>query len=210
MGLQALGRAIALTWKRDFDFAPGQLAELALEEAGPSRLYSLYTGPDDDEAGVLFSLVEGGELTPGLSRLRAGDELWVLGPSGSFPAFAGPGVWIANGTGVAPFVSMARAGLADEKTLLHGARELEDFYFHDELERVMGGRYVRCWSSAGLEAPRADGLYAGRLTAYLESKTWDPGRHYELCGSVSMVVDVRELLIGKGIPHSRIVSEVYY
>ena len=123
-------------------------------------------------------------------------------------------MWIANGTGVAPFVSMARVGLSEGKFLLHGARELADFYFQDELAFIMGERYLRCCSLPG---PRAGfglgaglGFHAGRLTAYLESRSWDPAQSYELCGSASMVVDVRELLIAKGIPHSRIVSEVYY
>lgn len=225
--MQPQGCAFALTWPRDFDFLPGQLVEIALEETGPSRLYSLFTGPRDAEAGVLFNPVEGGELSPSLARLSSGDKLWIKGPSGSFPALDGPAVWIANGTGVAPFVSMSRAGLSKGKTLLHGARDLEDFYFSDELERAMSSKYVRC--SSRLDAARTDlartdatrantapaargcgGLYAGRLTSYLAAQSWDPELPFELCGSASMIVDVRELLIGKGIPHSKIVSEVYY
>ena len=89
-------------------------------------------------------------------------------------------MWIANGTGLAPFLSMARAGLSAGKKLLHGARASEDFYFADE------------------------------LAAFLESESWDPALSYELCGSASMVVEVRDLLIEKGIPHRSIVSEVYF
>jgi ferredoxin--NADP+ reductase len=216
-GLGHLGAAIALAWKRDFDFSPGQLVELALEESGPSRLYSLYTGPTEEEAGVLFTVVESGALSPGLASLAPGDGFWCRGPSGTFPPIRGPGVWIANGTGVAPFIAMSRAGLAEGKTLLHGAREPDDFYFQGELERTLGERYVRCRSrrdlgvGPGHGATRPDGnRFEGRLTDYLESRSWDPGLPYELCGSASMVVDLRELLIAKGIPHSRIVSEVYY
>ena len=59
-GVKEIGSAIALSWERDFDFSPGQLAAISRREAGPSRLYSLFPGPQDDEAGVLFILVKGG------------------------------------------------------------------------------------------------------------------------------------------------------
>jgi ferredoxin--NADP+ reductase len=205
-----LGSAFALTWKRDFDFAAGQLVEVALYESGPSRLYSLFTGPREDEAGILFTVAEAGELTPSLAGLAPGDNILIGGPSGSFPAFPGPGLWIANGTGLAPFLSMARAGLSGGKRLLHGVRAPEDFYFADELAAVMGERYIRCCSRSGPDTRNATGTYHGRLTAFLESESWDPELSYELCGSASMVVEVRDILIGKGVPHPSIVSEVYF
>jgi ferredoxin-NADP reductase len=212
--LRAVGSAFALAWRRDFDFTAGQLVDVALAERGPSRLYSLFTGPGDEEAGILFTLVGSGELTPTLARLGAGDILWIRGPSGSFPAFSGPAVWIANGTGLAPFLSMARAGLAEGKRLLHGARAPGDFYFSGELCALMGERYLRCRSQAGRESraacPEGAGIFLGRLTAFLEAGRWDAGLRYELCGSASMVVEVRDLLIGKGVPLRNIVSEVYF
>ncbi len=208
--LHCMGKALALAWRRDFDFSPGQLVEVALAEGGPSRLYSLFTGPMDEEAGILFTIVEGGAITPSLARLAAGDELWIRGPSGSFPALAEEGVWIANGTGVAPFMSMARAGLVAGKTLIHGSRGIEDFYFQDELEARMGEGYLRCLSRPIPGAPSQTGLFPGRLTAYLASRDWQGARSYELCGSASMVVEVRDLLIEKGVEHERIISEVYF
>ena len=173
-GFRAVGSAFALTWRRDFDFTAGQLAEVALDDKGPSRLYSLFTGPGEDEAGVLFNIAEGGELTPSLARLAPGDTISIRGPSGSFPAFMGPGIWIANGTGLAPFLSMARAGLSAEKTLLHGARSLEDFYFQDELEAVMGDRYCAV-VRARVAILAMQMALAGRLTAFIDSESWGPG-----------------------------------
>jgi ferredoxin--NADP+ reductase len=207
---ERLGSAFALTWKRDFDFTAGQLVEVALDESGASRLYSLFTGPREDEAGILFTVAEGGELTPSLASIAPGDLIWVGGPSGSFPAYSGPGIWIANGTGVAPFLSMARAGLSAGKKLLHGARAPDDFYFLEELETVMGDSYLRCCSLISADSPAGKGIFRGRLTAFIESESWDPELSYELCGSASMVVDVRDILIAKGVPHSSIVSEVYF
>ena len=208
--IRPLGSAYLLAWSRDFAFSPGQLVRLSLREGGEGRLYSLASGPEEGEAAILFNVAEGGELSPSLAALHPGDELWLSGPSGSFPARPGPGVWIANGTGVAPFVSMARAGLSGGKRLLHGARSLQDFYFQDELEAAMGERYTRCLSGPGRESPEAAGAFRGRLTAFIGSRHWDPGLCYELCGSALMVTEVRALLIGAGVPHAKIVSEVYF
>ena len=33
---------------------------------------------------------------------------------------------------------------------------------------------------------------------------------YYLCGSADMVVEVRDILIGKGIPFGHIISEIYF
>jgi ferredoxin/flavodoxin---NADP+ reductase len=208
--LRPVGNALALTWERDFEFSPGQLVEISLREDGVSRPYSIFTGPSDEEAGILFTVVEEGELTPRLAALSLGDEFWIEGPSGSFPCLPGAGVWIANGTGVAPFLSMARAGLAREKLLVQGARTIADFYFGDELALLMGAGYLRCCTRTGPGSEGLAGLFSGRLTGFLESRDWDPGRPYELCGSAPMVVEVRDLLIRKGVPHGNIVSEVYY
>ena len=55
------------------------------------------------------------------------------------------------------------------------------------------------------------GVYHGRVTRYLaEEESLDPELNYYLCGSAEMVVDTRDVLIRKGIPFNRIVSEIYF
>lgn len=191
-------------WKRDFDFLPGQVVALSILPGGPQRLYSLATGRSEAEAGVLFNLAPEGWLTPQLAAVRPGHRLYVSDPLGSFVGFEGPAVWIANGTGVAPFLSMVRSGLTEGKLLIQGARTRSQFYGQESLV-VLGDRYIRCAS-----ADSGEGLVPGRLTTYLEQQKWTADRPFYLCGSASMIVDSRDLLIRAGVPFKNILSEVYF
>jgi ferredoxin--NADP+ reductase len=113
---------------------------------------------------------------------------------------------VATGTGIAPFYAMFRSGLSDNKLLIHGSRYLEQFYFFDEFSRQLGSRYIRCCSG------EEDGqVYRGRVTGFLEEVAFlDPGVKYYLCGSAEMVVETRDVLIKRGIPFHRIMSEIYF
>ena len=191
-----------LFWNREWEFRAGQVVALGL--GGEQRLYSLATGTADHEAGVLFNLVPDGLLTPRLAGLAPGGTVYVSDPFGSFLDGPGEAVWIANGTGVAPFLSMLLSGLEKGKTLIHGARTRPQFYGHETASALLGSAYVRCAS-----ADEGEGLFSGRLTAYLDGRDW-PDRPYYLCGSAAMIVEARDILIRRGVSYHRILSEVYF
>lgn len=197
--------AWTLFWKRNFRFLPGQVVALSVAPAGPQRLYSLATGQDEEEAGVLFNLARGGWLTPQLQSVKPGQRLYCSAPFGSFLGSAAPAIWIANGTGVAPFLSMVHSGLAAGKTLIQGARTKRDFYGQTLLAEALGSRYIRCASSDS-----GDGLVSGRLTHHLQTGAWPLDLLYYLCGSAAMIVEARDILIRRGVPFMNILSEVYF
>jgi ferredoxin--NADP+ reductase len=197
--------AWTLYWKRDFEFQPGQVVALGIFSTGPQRLYSLASGCKDDEASVLFNVAPEGWLTPQLQGVRPGHRIYASLPFGSFVGFPGPAVWIANGTGVAPYLSMALSGLTQDKMLIQGARTRADFYGQEVLSELLGGGYTRCASSDS-----GEGLLSGRLTAYLDSRDWPGDRPYYLCGSAAMIVEARDILIRRGVPFKNILSEVYF
>lgn len=191
---------------RSFKFEAGQVIGVALAEDGPRRLYSICSGEQDEEAWILYNVIEEGYLTPRLSDLEPGDTLWITEPRGEFVCNEEPAVWIASGTGIAPFYSMLRSGKAIHKILIHGNRYLEQFHFYDEFASALGSSYIRCCTGE-----TAEGVYHGRVTAYLEEQALpDPGLKYYLCGSAEMVVDTRDILISKGVPFDQIISEIYF
>jgi len=193
-------------FKRFFDFVAGQVIGIALREDDARRLYSICSGEKEEEIQILYKVVDEGYLTPQLSDLEPGDTIWITPPGGVFSSSSEPAVWIATGTGIAPFYSMLRSGLGDNKILLEGNRYLEQFHFYDEFLETMGANYIRCCSGENNES-----VYAGRVSSYLEEQTnLDLELKYYLCGSAEMVVETRDILIGKGVPFGQIVSEIYF
>jgi len=187
-------------------FNRGQVVKITLDPNDPPRIYSVCSGNDDPEISVLFNIKEDGVLTPQLAGVITGMKIWTTRPFGSFIDGKKPAWWIATGTGIAPFYSMFRSGISEGKTLIHGARYLNQFYFEDELEWAMGDRYVRCCSHE-----QSCNVYPVRVTKYLsEIKDLPTNINYFLCGKALMVVEVRDLLIARGVPYENILAEIYF
>jgi ferredoxin--NADP+ reductase len=195
-----------LTCKRVFDFLPGQVVAITTKQHIPPRLYSICSGSGETGLSVLFNVKPEGELTPRLAKLKAGDTIMISAPFGAFLGDDKPAWWIASGTGIAPYRSMARSGIGHRNTLVHGGRNLGSFYFSDELKQLFSARYIRCCSQES-----GDGIYHGRLTQWLNNQeTLPKNTNFYLCGSSEMVVEVRDILLGKGIEIEKIMSEIYF
>jgi ferredoxin--NADP+ reductase len=101
---------------------------------------------------------------------------------------------------------MLRSGLGRNKVLVHGVSYLNQFYFQEELSHVAGVDYRRCCSREG-----GNGVFEGRVTDYLRSLDKFPADMlFYVCGKALMVVEVRDMLIEKGIPYGNIVAEIYF
>lgn len=195
-----------LSYKRTDDFIPGQVVRIAVDRIQPPRIYSICSGNHEKEIRVLFNIKEEGYLTPRLATMIPGDKLLVSKPYGGFLGSPKHAWWIASGTGIAPFYSMFQSGQSENKKLIHGARHLNQFYFEDELDWAMGRNYIRCCSQE-----ESCDVFPGRVTDYLNTLDDLPkDQLYYLCGKALMVVEVRDLLIGRGIPYENILAEIYF
>ncbi len=194
-----------ISFERIFNFLPGQVVKIAIDNNHPPRIYSICSGNNEDEINILFNLKEDGYLTPKLAGMVPGEKILVSKPYGSFIGGEGSAWWISTGTGIAPFYSMLKSGQAANKKLLHGVSYLNQFYFEDELEWALDDNYVRCCSRQS-----ACNVFQGRVTDYLKTILPPPKTKYYLCGKANMVVDVRDLLIEKGVAYGNILSEIYF
>jgi NAD(P)H-flavin reductase len=195
---------IELSRPEGFDFQPGQRIQII---AGPDRRdYSLVNGPGAATLNLCIRRVEGGRMTEYLHSCPNQTSVDIRGPFGYFvfrPSNLGA-VFVATGTGVAPFVSMARGGVRGF-TLLHGVRSPEECYYADTL-RGAATRYVACISSA--EIPDS-AFFSGRVTDFL-ARHLDPGRYdFYLCGRREMIRDVT-WLVDEGFEGSKIYSEQFF
>lgn len=151
--------AFELTLERPhgFDFQPGQRVRLG---SGPNeRDYSIAAAPGDPHIVLCIRRVAGGEVSTRLSAAGIGNALCGSGPHGyfTFTPSPRPAIFVATGTGVAPFVSMARAGTKGF-TLLHGVKRAGDLFYRDLLAAA-ARRYIACLSE---DAPAGRDVFAGR------------------------------------------------
>jgi ferredoxin-NADP reductase len=188
-------------------FRAGQ--HIRLQSQGLERDYSLASGPEDTPLALLIRHVPEGALSPFLASLEPGSELAFSGPRGHF-AFRPsdrPAVFVATGTGIAPFSAMARSGVRDF-LLLHGVRTPEDLCYED-LFRAAAGEVVPCLTGQGVGQPPRPEVFSGRVTTYLETNL--PRRDYDfyLCGREEMIRDAT-LLVDEAFPGSRVYAEIFF
>jgi ferredoxin--NADP+ reductase len=196
-------KAFLLKFKRMFTFKPGQIIAITTHKDIAPRLYSICSSQDDTIVSILYTLKNDGVLTPQLSELKPGATIWISNPQGKFTFSGEPAWWIATGTGIAPFYSMFKSGQKPLK-LIQGGKTLADLYFHQQFNALPD--YIKCCSQDS-----GKGIFAGRLTNYLEGlDLLPPNINYYLCGSAEMVVDVRNLLIKKGVEYNKIITEIYF
>lgn len=194
-----------ISFPRSFDFLPGQVVKIAIDKNHPPRIYSICSGNREDEIRILFNIKEDGFLSPKMAGMIPGDKILVSKPYGSFTGKKEAAWWISTGTGIAPFYSMFRSGIIKKKKLIHGVSYLNQFYFEDELEWSLKENYVRCCSRES-----SCDVIPGRVTDYLNTIKEFPDVRYFICGKAIMVVEVRDLLIEKGIPYENIIAEIYF
>ena len=198
--------AYLLRFKRSFDFIAGQVIRIGVDTSGETRLYSIASGNSDENVDILYTVNPEGGLTPALSGLRPGDHVLHSEAFGRFICREECAVWIAAGTGIAPFASMAFSGQHSGKILLFGGRSRQRLYFHGQLKELLGSNYIPCCSRESFS-----GAFHGRVTDYLKSlKQIDLAVPHYLCGSAGMVVDVRDILIEKGLAFEKVFAEIFF
>jgi ferredoxin/flavodoxin---NADP+ reductase len=199
--------AFILSFPRGFEFEAGQVIGISLDKHLEPRLYSIASGNRSETVDILYTVNPDGLLTPGLSRLRKGDRLFRTDPFGKFICTNEQALWVATGTGIAPFAAMLFSGLGHGKTLIFGNRTHKELYFQDQFRRLLkNGHYIPCTS----REEYAEAFF-GRVTDFIRSNPGlCSGLPCYLCGSAEMVVDVRDILIELGVPFDKIYAEIFF
>ncbi len=199
-------------------FRAGQYISLKLpiDESLVSRSYSLCSSPKEALSGTYAVTVR---ANPGgfvadrlLSEKKLGDPIIASGPQGFFYyedlRDAKNVVGLAGGSGITPFLSMARAlcdGIEDfSLTLLYGSRTEEDILFRGELDEIARVcpkfRVVHVLSDEEKE-----GFEQGYITAELIRKYAPAGEDFSLflCGPEAMYRFLKPEIEKLGLPERR-------
>jgi len=184
----------------------GQCFNVGVPGAGVNREYSMYSSADAPYLDFLVKEVEGGFVSPALKSLQPGDLVEIDGPYGEF--CLNPPVnsdqhylFLATGTGIAPFHSFVETLPNLNYMVLHGIREPHEQYHENDYAQ---GRYIPCISKNVAAQP------SFRLTEYLIRHPADPGSIVYLCGNRDMIVDAFEILREQGVPGDNLFTEVFF
>jgi len=198
---------IELSRPPGFEFNAGQSIRMIHE--GHERHYSLISAVDDQTLAICVRYIPGGMFTPVLAEAMPGTRFQFTGPHGYFvfrPSLR-PAVFVATGTGIAPFVAMARAGVSGF-TLLHGVRTADELYYK-EIFNDIAVTYLPCLSGEVAQDGLALGAYAGKATRYVRNHLARRPYDFYLCGRQEMVRDVT-LLADEYFPGSHVYTEVFF
>ena len=192
--------------KSRFEFVAGQHVSLSITGDYQSREYSIYSAEKGENLELLVKEVEGGYFSPKLKHLKVGDMVEVHGPFGKFgidvkKKDTHKHVFIASGTGIAPFHSMVKSYPDLNYHLIHGVRYAEEAY---EMGDYSKERYTLCTSRD------KSGDFNGRVTDYLKNTEFDKDTCFYLCGNSDMIFDSMEILSEKGFGRENITVEVYF
>jgi ferredoxin-NADP reductase len=173
------------------------------------RYYSLLSTPDDPTLSLCVHHVHRGQFSPILATAEIGSHFTMTGPHGYFtfqPSVRQP-VFVATGTGIAPFVSMSRSGVANF-VLLHEATNSTELYYHSYFRKVTSNYFI-CLTEASKSEVSLETAYQGGVSVCLQEILPPKSYDFYLCGHRKMIRDVT-LLVDEVYPGSLVYREVYF
>jgi ferredoxin/flavodoxin---NADP+ reductase len=213
-------------------FQPGQYMTTGVVTDGKllQRPYSVASAPSvADTEGYEFFVrhVPIIRFTTALWRLEVGHRMRMIGPKGKFmlePDDTRTHLYVSTGTGIAPFISMIREGMAQGKprktVLLNGCSFAPELGYRAELEaweRDPRYRLTYVPTVSRPNDPRNAG-WSGK-TGRAEQVVWDVCREQGLkpdrtvvyiCGNPDMILNVERSLMDHGFPEFHVKKELYW
>jgi NAD(P)H-flavin reductase len=194
------------------EFKAGQFISFEIVKEGVKfplvRPYSIASPPSQRETvTLLLNLISGGPGSTFLFGLKEEDETRFTGPAGSFYLRDDPArdfLFVATGTGIAPFRSMLltlfERGTSRAVTLYWGLRSQRDLYYQKELETL--ARAHPNFSFLPTLSRPEDGWTGvrGRVTRLVEERIATVANlDVYLCGNSGMIKDATEIVRRKGL-----------
>ena len=196
---------------KGYHFIPGQATDVSINkpEWKDKKNPFTFTGFNDDP--FLQFTIKGYPdhhgVTGQLHQLKPGDEIIVRDVWGAIE-YTGPGVFLAGGAGITPFLAILRQLHRDHKargnTLYFSNKTVADIIEHQELLDILG---VRANFVITNEKP-AEGYFHGRIDKkFLQEQLTDFHLPFYVCGPDDMVKELTDTLTALGATPESLVFE---
>ncbi len=145
-------------------------------------------------------------VTNALGNLKPGDEIIVRDVWGAIE-YKGPGVFIAGGAGVTPFIAIFRhlykQGKVNGSKLIFSNKTSKDIILKDERSKMLGENFTNI-----LTAEKDSNFEHGRINLeYLKKKTNNFQQNFYICGPDPFVTDITKALTELGANAESVVFE---
>lgn len=212
-----------------FHFIQGQYLTLRKIINGEDirRSYSLCTSPLDKEWKVAIKQIPGGVFSNyANNELKAGDEIEVMEPAGSFyvdvdKSVAKNYIAFAAGSGITPMLSIIKTHLLSEPNstfkLFYLNRTVKSIIFKEEIERLKNqffGRFQVFYflTKEQRDIPFLNGRFDTDKLNVLTKTFIDVADTNEcfICGPQEMIFLIRDHLVSKGLDASKVHYELFF
>lgn len=194
----------------EYQFIPGQGTEVAVNLPEWKEQFRPFTFTCLEDANYLEFMIkiysDRQGVTKQLGKTNAGAELIISEAFGAI-TYKGPGVFIAGGSGITPFLAIFRSLYKNNQLrgnkLIYSNRTVEDVILFPELKRMLRADLINFFShenTIGFSSHRID-------RNYLIDTIKDFSQHIYLCGPETFVTDLSKLLVDLGANMDSLVVE---
>jgi ferredoxin-NADP reductase len=194
-----------------FDFIPGQATEVSINLPlwkNQLRPFTFTSLKEENHLEFMIKIYRDHEgVTNMLGRTNAGAELILHDVFGAIQ-YKGPGVFIAGGAGITPFISIFRdlhhKNLIEGNSLIYSNKTSKDVIMEDELQEMLKDSFIKLFTREnvlGFRGRRID-------RAYLIDHISDFGQRFYICGPAGFVKSISKDLHDLGAAMDTIVIEM--
>jgi ferredoxin-NADP reductase len=169
-------------------------------EKAPLSFTGLNSDPELHLA--LKTHLEREDITAHIRRMEEGAVVRISDPKDEV-VYRGPGVFIAGGTGVTPFMAifrqLAKDGKLDGNMLLYANKRGEDICFEGELYTLFGTNFISILALEDRPRNATGKIDAGFIAKHVK----DLEQPFYICGPEPFVNDVVDVLTEVGVEKDR-------
>jgi ferredoxin-NADP reductase len=186
---------------QDFVYRPGQSAHISLNIPGWENVIRPFTFTSLNDWPYLEFIIriyeEHNGVTNQLEKMNIGSEIILHDTFGTIE-YKGPGIFIAGGTGITPFIAIFRAlyysGNIPNNGLIYSNHSREDIILFEELTQMLGPAYINVFTREGVI-----GFKERKIDRkFLIETIRDFNRRFYVCGPQSFTTDMCDYLVSLG------------
>jgi ferredoxin-NADP reductase len=187
-----------------YAYVSGQATDVSINNPSLEdelRPFTFTSVNNDDHLEFTIKIYKGHNgITEKLADINAGDELIIHEVFGAI-AYHQPGLFIAGGAGITPFISILRQLKIDGKlagnVLLFANHTADDIILKDELTELLGENFTNV-----IKVPDGKIIDEPMLSAYAGKFA-----NYYVCGPDKFTTDMIDILKGLGVAEEDIIYE---